>query len=120
MTTFSRAKTVLDALVDAIDSASAHNRQDQVAPDAVLWTDEERQWEALLPRLKERLPLFVLGKYSPDQHIGPAYWLRCIIARTIPHPRSPAGEGPSTLPTRLLSAGSESFGDMPRRVAAVG
>ena len=89
MTTFSRAKTVLDALVDAIDSASAHNRQDQVAPDAVLWTDEERQWEALLPRLKERLPLFVLGKYSPDQHIGPAYWLRCIIARTIPHPGLP-------------------------------
>ena len=89
MTTLSRAKTVLDALVDAIEDASAHNSQDQVSPAAVLWTDEERQWEALLPRLKERLPLFVLGKYAPEQHIGPAYWLRCIIARTILHPGFP-------------------------------
>ena len=43
---------------------------------------------------QERLPLFVLGKYSPDEHTGPAYWLRCIIARTIPHPGLPAEKVP--------------------------
>ena len=94
MTTVSRARTFLDALANAVEAASSHNRQDQVPPAAVLWTDEARQWEELLPLLKERLPLFVLGKYSPDEHFGPAYWLRCIIARTIPHPGLPAGKVP--------------------------
>ena len=94
MTTVSRAKTFLDALANAVEAASSHNRQDQVPPAAVLWTDEARQWEELLPLLKERLPLFVLGKYSPDEHTGPAYWLRCIIACTIPHPGLPPGRVP--------------------------
>ena len=85
MTTFPSERTVLDALVDAVTAVTTHNSQDQVSPVAVLWTDEGRQWEVLLPRLRERLPLFVLGKYSPDQGVGPAYWLRCIIARTIEH-----------------------------------
>ena len=94
MTAVSRAMTFLDALVAAIEAASSHNRQDQVPPAAVLWTDETRQWEELLPLIKDRLPLFVLGKYSPDEHTGPAYWLRCIIARTIPHPGLPAEKVP--------------------------
>lgn len=89
MTTVSASRTFLDALAEAIESASSHNRQDQVPPAAVLWTDEARQWEQLLPLLKDRLPLFVLGKYSQDENSGPAYWLRCIIARTIPHPSLP-------------------------------
>ena len=92
MTTVSR--TFLDALADAIEAASSYNRQDQVPPAAVLWTDEAQQWKELLPLLKERLPLFVLGKYSPDEHTGPAYWLRCIIARMIPHPGLPDGKVP--------------------------
>ena len=94
MSTVYHSRTFLDALADAIEGASSHNRQDQVPPAAVLWTDEAQQWEELLPLLKERLPLFVLGKYSPDEHTGPAYWLRCIIARTIPHPRLPAEKVP--------------------------
>ena len=61
------SRTFLDALADAIEAASSHNRQDQVPPAAVLWTDEARQWGDLLPLLKDRLPLFVLGKYAPDE-----------------------------------------------------
>ena len=94
MTTVTESQTFLDALVDAIEAASAYNRQDQDAPAAVLWTDEARQWEDLLSLLKERLPLFILGNYSPDENTGPAYWLRCIIARTIPHPGLPVAEVP--------------------------
>ena len=86
MNTIPCARTFLDALVDTIEAASSHNRQDQVPPAAVLWTDEAQQWKDLLPLLKQRLPLFVLGRYSPDDNAGPAYWLRCIIARTISHP----------------------------------
>ena len=94
MTTFPSAKTFLDSLVDAIEDASAHNRQDQAPPVAVLWPDKNRQWETLLPPLKNRLPLFVLGKFSPNEHVGPAYWLRCIIARTISHPGLPPEKVP--------------------------
>ena len=98
MTTLSPARTFLDALANAIEAASAHNMQDQVPPAAVLWTDEDRQWEALLPLLKDRLPLFVLGNYSPDERTGPAYWLRCVIARTISHPGLP----PESVPVLYL------------------
>ena len=94
MTTVSHARTFLDALTNAIGAASLYNRQDQVPPAAVLWTDEARQWEELLPLLKERLPLFVLGEYAPGDHTGPAYWLRCIVACTIPHPGLPAEKLP--------------------------
>ena len=61
---------------------------------AVLWPDKERQWEALLPRLHERLPDFALGAYAPEQQTDPAYWLQCIIARTLPHAALPAGQVP--------------------------
>ena len=113
MTTVSRAKTFLDALADAIEGASAHNRQDQEPPATVLWPDKDRQWEALLSLLKNRLPLFVLGNYSPDEHVGPAYWLRCIIAPHGPSPRAPTGEDAGALPAWLLPTGSQRYGNMP-------
>lgn len=90
MSAISRSGTFLDALVNAIEAASSHNRQDQVPPAAVLWTDETRQWMEMLPLLRDRLPLFILGKYLADDRTGPAFWLRCVIARTIPHPGLPA------------------------------
>ena len=93
-TVVSHAKTFLDSLADAIEAVSTHNRQDQAPPAAVLWPDKDRQWEPLLPLLKDQLPLLVLGRYSPDEHIGPAYWLRCVIARTIPHPALPSDKVP--------------------------
>ena len=94
MTTAAVAQTFLDALVDALERAGAYNRQDQAPPAAVLWPDEGRQWESLLPLLRERLPVFALGEYSPDERTGPAYWLRCVIARTIQHPDLPPGRAP--------------------------
>lgn len=29
-----------------------------------MWTNKGRQWERLVPRLRDRLPLFVLGPYA--------------------------------------------------------
>jgi len=77
--------TVLFELFKALDRAAAYNPNDQVAPAAVLWTDKDRQWEPLAPRLREALPQFLtLGPYNPKEKIGPAIWLKCMIARTLP------------------------------------
>jgi len=79
--------TFLDALVEAIRRAGRYNKNDQVPPAVVLWTDKDRQWELLLPLLRERLPLLTLGPYNPAELTGPAYWLRCVIARKLPEPQ---------------------------------
>lgn len=76
--------TFLDALVEALQRAGSYNKDVQTAPAAVLWPDKDRQWDALIPRLRERLPLLTLGPYAPEEGTGPAYWLRCMIARTLP------------------------------------
>ena len=78
-------RTFLDTVAGALERASAYNKQDQDPPVAVLWPDKERQWEALTPRFRELLPIFALGSYAPGMRTGPAYWLRCIVAHTIPH-----------------------------------
>ncbi|MCX6032518.1 MAG: hypothetical protein NT169_24900 [Chloroflexi bacterium] len=75
----------LEALVAALQRAGSYNKNDQCPPAAILWPDKERQWEPLLPVLRERLPLLTLGSYAPTQRTGPAYWLRCMIARTLPY-----------------------------------
>jgi hypothetical protein len=81
--------TFLDVLVEAVKSAGRYNKNDQVPPAVVLWTDRDRQWEPLLPLLRERLPLLTLGEYKPTELTGPSYWLRCVIARTLPEPLLP-------------------------------
>ena len=64
---------LLDALVAALLRAGQFNKNDQVPPAAILWPDKERQWEPLLPALRERLPLLTLGPYVPAQRSGPAF-----------------------------------------------
>ena len=86
--------TFLDALVEAIKRAGRYNKNDQVPPAVVLWTDKDRQWEPLLALLRERLPLLTLGQYNPAELTGPAYWLRCMIARSLPDPQLPESETP--------------------------
>jgi len=77
--------TVLEALIAALERAAAYNANDQVAPAVVLWPDKGRQWEPLAPRLREALPQFLtLGPYNPGEKTGPAIWLKCMIARTLP------------------------------------
>lgn len=83
--------TVHDALLKALRAASDHNRSDVVAPAAILWTDKERRWEAVVPRLRGELPLLALGSYAPEEFTGPAIWLRCVIAGTLPEVELPDG-----------------------------
>ena len=82
--------TVFDAITTSLVRAARFNPEDQVAPTVVLWTDSDRQWESLIPRLQERLPqLLVLGGYEPEARRGPAIWLRCVIARRLPETAIP-------------------------------
>jgi hypothetical protein len=75
--------TVLDRLVSCISAALEHNANAQVAPVALLWPDEGRQWEPVIVRIAERLPLVVLGAHDSEARRGPAYWIRCVVARTV-------------------------------------
>jgi len=72
---------LIDRLIQAIRSAAVYNPDVQVAPACILWPDHDRQWEAIIPRLQNELPeLLILGNYEPDKRMGPAIWLRCVIA----------------------------------------
>lgn len=73
--------SVLDHLLKAIRDTAIFNPEIQVAPACILWPDRDRQWEAVIPVLQAELPeLMILGDYAPDKRMGPAIWLRCVIA----------------------------------------
>jgi hypothetical protein len=75
--------TVLDRLVSRIAEALLYNVNANVEPIALLWPDEGRQWQSVVDRIRERLPLVSLGEYDPQRLQGPAYWVRCVVAGTI-------------------------------------
>jgi len=77
-------QTVLEALVASLEGAAVYNRSAMVAPAAILWPDEHREWEALLPLLREVNPyLLTLGAWDPQARTGPGIWLKCMIGRTL-------------------------------------
>ena len=77
--------TLFDSLLASLRHAADYNRDDVVAPVCVLWPDEKREWERLAPALRAILPhFFTLGDYNPVARVGPAIWLRCVLAGTIP------------------------------------
>lgn len=86
--------TVLHRLVQALRSAFVYNKQDQVAPAAVLWPDKDRWWEQLVGRLREELPVLTLGDYAPGERTGPAIWIRCMVDRALPEANWPTGTVP--------------------------
>jgi len=82
--------TILDAIIQSLGRAGEYNRDDQIPPAVILWPDKEHQWEPLLPVLRERLPqLLTLGPYAANSKTGPAIWMRCMIARTLPEAKWP-------------------------------
>ncbi len=76
-------QTVLDALVARLrEQAKRYNPTLESAPVAILWTDEKREWEGVIPKVKAALPaLFSLGDYLPDERTGPGVWLRMVADR---------------------------------------
>lgn len=87
-------ETFLDALCGRVTKAHDHNPNAGVAPIAVLWPDENRQWEGAIEALRERLPLLTLGDFDPEIARGPAYWVRCALAGKVD---VALAEGPTVL-----------------------
>jgi hypothetical protein len=84
-TTTQPRETVFDALIASLQGVAAYNRDDVVPPAAILWTDARRDWEILIPRLHVVLPQFLtLGSYDQANRVGPAIWLRSVLAGRIP------------------------------------
>jgi hypothetical protein len=75
--------TVLDRVGLALDRSADHDPNAVAAPIAVLWPDETRQWESLIPELRSSHRIVTYGAYDPESGQGPAYWLRCVIASTV-------------------------------------
>src|SRR5262245_41301022 len=87
--------TVFVSLLGALQKAAEYNRDDTVPPAAVLWPDEKREWEKLVPRLRAALPQFLtFGTYDPALRSGPAIWLRCVLAGKIAAVTLPPGTVP--------------------------
>ncbi len=76
-------ETVLERLVVRLTEALGYNTNAAVAPVALLWPDGNSQWKPVVERIGERLPVVRLGDYAPEARQGPAYWIRCVIMRTI-------------------------------------
>ena len=68
------SSTVIEKLMRRLrDQAQRFNATLEVAPVAVLWTDERREWEGVLPNLKFSMPeLFVTTKKRADL-VTPAF-----------------------------------------------
>ncbi|MEO8424864.1 MAG: BREX-1 system phosphatase PglZ type B [Actinomycetota bacterium] len=72
--------TFLDVLAAGLGRAGSKGSPDQEAPAAVLWPDKERQFEAIVPRLRTMANVLTLGEFKPDVWSGPAIWVRCLLA----------------------------------------
>ena len=82
---FSSTMTVLEALIQALNGMATHNPNAEAPPSVILWPDEKQQWGKLMPSLRSELPyLLSLGEYDPTTKTGPAIWLKCMIAGTLP------------------------------------
>jgi len=77
------SEIVLDRVSAALARAADHDPNATTAPIAVLWPDEERQWESIIPELRTNHRIVSYGVFDPTSHQGPAYWLRCVIASTV-------------------------------------
>jgi hypothetical protein len=75
--------TLLDHLAGSLEKAAEYNSDSQIAPAAVIWTDEGCEFVELAGMLRDRLPLVTLGDYDPGSMTGPAEWIRCVLAGAV-------------------------------------
>ena len=93
------------SVVSALLSAAKGNSHTATTAAAVLWPDKERQWLAALPALKTLMPgLCELGEYDPGQRRGPAVWLKCVIAGSLPSDGSATHSVSKSVPLFLASS----------------
>lgn len=76
--------TVIESLATSLRAVAKVNASVQTKPDAILWTDSDRQWLSLIPLLRlENLPILILGKYDQTNLTGPSIWIKSAISGLI-------------------------------------
>ena len=85
------SESVLDRVVQVLDAAATYDPNTASPPVALMWPDGQRQWESLIPQLRERLRLVSFGPFDTRARQGRAYWLRCVIAETVALDGAPPG-----------------------------
>jgi hypothetical protein len=106
--------TLLDAVLEFLASTASYNESDEVAPVAILWPDEKRTWEGLLPALAERVPTLMLGKRAEGQLVGGGPWIRWMLDEGMKHSLSgpPVVYLPGIPATALGHPGEEMLDDL--------
>ncbi len=89
-------ETVLDRLVVALDDAAKSDGNVVVPPEALLWPDKARSGRARSRACATAAACSHSGSHQPDIGVGPALWLRCVVAGTV------AVDGPDGLPVVYL------------------
>lgn len=78
-------ESIFDKVIQALKQAEQHNSNIMVKPEVILWPDPERQWTEVIPVLQVEFPqLLVYGTYDPSKMQGPAIWIKCMVAKTLP------------------------------------
>lgn len=90
-----REGTVLEALRDSIRATGKFAPGEIAPPAAIVWTDERREWQGVIPELKQAMPeLLELGDWDTAQRSGPVIWLKCAIAGVLDDWKPPQGLPP--------------------------
>ncbi len=111
------SKTIRTALHESLVAAAKHNRATQVSPAAVLWTDHDAQWQAIVTVLQtDVLQLFRLGGYERGSRQGPAIWLKCAVARTLSELEYPTDATPILYLPRVARTDLRAIEDCPREL----
>lgn len=76
--------TFIELVAKRIKSQATHfDPGDETGPTIILWPDENREWEPILPLLRKRLPILTWGPYDKEEGRGPAVWIRCKVSRVL-------------------------------------
>lgn len=78
-----KMKGLLEKLRLSFEAAIASG--DGVDAVALVWTDNDGEWQELFPALRTVMPqVYRVGAYNPGNNTGPAIWLKCIVDRSLP------------------------------------
>ena len=78
-------ESIYTKVIQALQQAENHNSNLMVKPEVILWPDPENQWIDVIAVLQENMPqLLLYGSFEPAKKQGPAIWLKCMVARTLP------------------------------------
>jgi hypothetical protein len=76
---------ISDKVIRSLKSTAQHNSSLMERPEVILWPDPEEVWKEVVPILQNELPqLLTYGQYSPDKKVGPAIWIKCMVAKLLP------------------------------------